>query len=440
MNIVKNNTNEENSVYAFLEELDNISLLLENDKYEGITIMTDYFSENLIVNEFQFAKKFNKILGELISYSQNKEAIIEQLPSQFRFTDEFKKKFLAILPVPESKILEIIREWNKYEINDRTVREIFLMCFPYVYLAMNMKSEELSMNILVMLNMFMYSISYSRFFPKYEYNRDKGQYIIQNILKNKSLGKYNSIYDLMLKTSGDTLRNYKDRLTDRKIYEATWSNIQKKMDYHMKEFHQAYQSVGSIYLTTNKDIISTSDREGNDTTVETSIENNSSLILRISKDVTGYVDNPAYIESSIMKHVLGKIMNIDLNAKRANNIEKKSLVERNVQSMIEEIQKTRDFETVISNILQNFLWVDNTTVRDIETPKFLDKIIYDLSYVGKNKIYINNITKILDKYIDIVLNDRGKSTSNVDNKTLQKYRKTIIYYFALLTQLVVKRS
>jgi len=410
--------------------------------------MTDYFGEHLKINENVFSKEFNKVLGDLISYFNNKDAIIEQLPSQFVFNDEFKKKFINILPISEEDIIKIIREWNKEtseafsgkEINDRTIKEIFVLSFPYVYLALTVKKEELSMNILMMLNMLMYSMAYAQSFPKYNYNKDKGQYIIQNVLKNKGFAKYNSIYELMMKTSGDTRNTYSSKLSDRVIYEATWSNIQQKMKYYIKQFHEAYQTMGNIYLTTNKDLISTSDREGNDATVETNIENNSAIVLKISKDVTDYVNNPSYIENNIMKIVLNKIMGIDVNAKRGTNLDKKSLVERNLYSMIEEIQRTRDFETIISNILQNFLWTDGTTVKHIETPAFIEKIIYDLSYIGKNKIYINNITKILDKYIDLVLEEKGKNTTTVDNKTLQKYRKTIIYYFALLTQVVAKRN
>jgi hypothetical protein len=310
-----------------------------------------------------------------------------------------------------------------------------------MYLALTVKKEELSMNILMMLNMLMYSMAYAQSFPKYNYNRDKGQYVIQNLLKNKGFAKYNSIYDLMMKVSEDTRKTYTNKdLSDRVIYEAIWSNMQTKMKYYMKQFHEAYQTVGSVYLTTNKDIISTSDREGNESTVESNIESDSSVILRLSKEVTNYVSNPAYIENTSIKVALNKIMGIDINSSRGSSLDKKSLVERNVYAMIEEIQKTRDFETIISNILQNFLWTDGNTVNHIETPNFLNKINYDLMYVGKNKIYINNIIRLLDIHINKVLKYKGKTTETIDNKTLQKYRKTIIYYFALLTQIVYKRN
>ena len=430
------------------EELDKFTLLLEDSKYEGITIMTDYFSQHMNINEKNFSREFNAILSDLISYFNNKEAIIEQLPAQFVFNDEFKKRFISILPISEQNILDTINEWNKEtsivqggkEIKGRSIEEQFVLSFPYAYLAFTVKNKELSTNILLMLNMLMYSMAYSISFPKYNYNKDKGQYVIQNILKNKGFAKYNSVYDLMIKLSNDTYNTYASKLSDRTIYEAIWSNIRVKMNYYMKGFHEAYQTIGSLYLTTNKDLASTSDRDGNDATVETNVENDSVVVLKISKDVTDYVNNPSYIEYSIMRNVLSKIMGIDMNAKRGTSIDRKTLVERNLYSMIEEIQKTNDFETIISNILQNFLWTDGNTVKHIETPAFVDKIIYDLSYIGKNKIYINNITKILDKYIDMVLEEKGKNTSNVDNKTLQKYRKTIIYYFAFLTQLVAKRS
>jgi hypothetical protein len=110
MNELKKTTIDHNDMHVIYEELDVLSLLLEDGKYEGVTVMTDYFAENLIVDEAKFSKLFNKLLGDLISHSHNKEAIIDQLPSQFRFNDAFKKKFVNILPVSESEILRIIRE------------------------------------------------------------------------------------------------------------------------------------------------------------------------------------------------------------------------------------------------------------------------------------------------------------------------------------------
>lgn len=448
MNILKEDIIEDVYISRLYEEVEILGAPVEDGKYEGVTVMTDYFSEHLKIDERKFALEFNKLFSKLIAFSNNKESIIEQLPSQFLFNEDFKRKFIRILPVPENDILDIIKEWNKQTAAmfggtataERTIKEIYWLAFPYVYLALTVKSDELSMNILMMLNMLMYSLSYAIFFPKYNYIKDKGEYVIQNILKNKSIAKFNNWYDLMAKTSQDTKNTYVNRVTDRNIYVVTYSNIQQKMKYHMKEFYQAYTSIGNKYLTTSKDIMSTTDREGNDTNVESNIENNSAVVLKISKLVTGYVSNPTYIESDVMKVALSKMMGINTNIRSANTIDKRSLVERNLYSMVEEIQKTRDFETIISNILQNFLWTDGSSVKHIETPMFIEKIMYDLSYIGKNKIYVNNIIGLLDKYIDIVLDQRGKSTTSVDNKTLQRYRKTIIFYFSYLTQKVVKRS
>jgi hypothetical protein len=90
-----------------------------------------------------------------------------------------------------------------------------------MYLALTVKKEELSMNILLMLNMLMYSMAYAQSFPKYNYNQDKGQYVIEKLLKNKGFGKYNSIYELMIKVSEDTKKTFKAKnLSDRVIYEA----------------------------------------------------------------------------------------------------------------------------------------------------------------------------------------------------------------------------
>lgn len=449
MNKLKKSILESSAISEIYEDLDRFMTLLEDSKYEGINIMTDYFGSHLKINENVFSREFNQVLGELIGHFNNKESIIEQLPSQFTFKDDFKTKFIKLLPISEKEIVDIITEWNvetakkfdSKETSDRTIKEMYAISFPYMYLALTVKKEELSMNILMMLNMLMYSMAYAQSFPKFNYNRDKGQYVIQNVLKNKGFGKYNSIYDLMMKVSEDTRKTYVAKeLSDRVIYEAIWSNMQTKMKYYMKQFHEVYQNIGSVYLTTNKDIISTADREGNSSTVETNIESDSAVILRLSKDVSNYISNPSYIENTAIKVALNRIMGIDVNNNRGSSLDKKSLVERNVYAMIEEIQKTNDFEVIISNILQNFLWEDGNTVTNIETPKFRDKIIYDLSYVGKNKIYINNIIRLLDIHINKVLYYKGKSTETIDNKTLQKYRKTIIYYFALLTQTVSKRN
>jgi hypothetical protein len=445
MNKLKKDTSEYIDLIMIYEEFDKIA----EGKYEGVSVMTEYFNDNLRINEIAFAKVFNKTMESLLSYSRNLDAIMEQIPSQFQFGDEFKKKFIRLLPANEDEILNVIKEWNKEtallfsskETKNRTLEDIYLISFPYTYLALTVKDEELSMNILFMLNLLMYTMAYSWTFPKYHPNKDKGQYVIQNLLKNKGYAKYNSIHDLMIKLSRDTRATYAGRVSDRIIYEVSWSNIQTKMKYYTSQFRDFYQSVGSVYLNTNKDILSTSDREGNDTTVETNIENNSSVILRLAKEVTNYISNPTYIEYSLIRMVLNRMLGIDINIKKGNVLEKKSLIERNLYSMIEEIQKTQDFEIILSNVLQNFLWSeDKTSIRDIETPKFLDKIIYDLSYIGKNKIYINNIIETLDKYIDIVLENRGKTTDSIDNKTLQRYRKAIIYYFALLIQFVTKRN
>ena len=79
------------------------------------------------------------------------------------------------------------------------------------------------------------------------------------------------------------------------------------------------------------------------------------------------------------------------------------------------------------------------TVNQIETSNFSMKATYDLSYI-KNNIYINKIIDILDVHIGEVLSDRGKDITTIDNKTKQRYRKALIYYFSILIQLVMKRQ
>lgn len=100
------------NISILLEEFDEIPEVsaLENDKYEGITVMTDYFKEHLKINEVAFANKFNALIGELISYFSNNDALMNQMPSQFSFNKEFKKKFLNLLPVSEEDIRNIIDE------------------------------------------------------------------------------------------------------------------------------------------------------------------------------------------------------------------------------------------------------------------------------------------------------------------------------------------
>ena len=79
---------------------------------------------------------------------------------------------------------------------------MFAVSFPYMYLALTVKKEELAMNILMMLNTLMYSMAYAQSFPKYNYKKDKGQYVIQNLLKNKGFGKYNSIIEYIHSSLG----------------------------------------------------------------------------------------------------------------------------------------------------------------------------------------------------------------------------------------------
>lgn len=420
------------------------------ESYEGINIVIDYFDDKLIIDERSFIKKFNKVMGELLSYFNN-ILIFEQLPSQFIFNDEHKKKFLEILPIPKKAIVDKIVEYTHESkrkfggsvINKRTVEDIFSLTFPYLYLAFRTKDEEFRNNILLMVYTLMYSISYAMFFPKYEYNKDKGEYVIQKVLINKGFAKYESIYDLMTKQAQDTYINYSNRpLSDRVLYEATWSNINAKIKHYLKEYYRAYESVGNKYLSTNKDIVVTTDREGELSAIETNIESDSATINNLTNDVMGYVSNPRYIEDKLLRVVLLKIMNIDTRSVRGN-IEKKTLLERNLIRMIENIQETRDFESIIHNIFSNFLWSDKDSklnVNHIETPMFITKIINDISYIKKSNIYVNKIIEIMDDHIKKILSGNGKKMEDADVKTIQRYRKSIIYYFALLSQLVVKRQ
>jgi hypothetical protein len=225
MNKLKKDTSEYIDLIMIYEEFDKIA----EGKYEGVSVMTEYFNDNLRINEIAFAKVFNKTMESLLSYSRNLDAIMEQIPSQFQFGDEFKKKFIRLLPANEDEILNVIKEWNKEtallfsskETKNRTLEDIYLISFPYTYLALTVKDEELSMNILFMLNLLMYTMAYSWTFPKYHPNKDKGQYVIQNLLKNKGYAKYNSIHDLMIKLSRDTRATYAGRVSDRIIYEVS---------------------------------------------------------------------------------------------------------------------------------------------------------------------------------------------------------------------------
>jgi len=88
MNKLKNTAVDHNIILEMCDELDQFSVLLEAGKYEGITVMMDHFGEHLKVNENRFAQDFNKLLGDLIAFSNNKNAIIEQLPAQFSFQEE----------------------------------------------------------------------------------------------------------------------------------------------------------------------------------------------------------------------------------------------------------------------------------------------------------------------------------------------------------------
>lgn len=441
------------NVYEYLIETYSLGNTKDTflESYEGINVMVDYFRENLHIEENKFRKNFNKLLGELLSYYGNGNSIIHQMPSQFVFNDEHKKRFIEILPLSDDEIFNIIKSWTKETankfggsmINDRTIKEIFSITFPYTYIAFTTKSEELRMNILMMINMLMYSMSYAIFFPKFDFIEDKGEYVIQNVLINKGYAKYENIYDLMTKTSIDTYETFSKRpLTDRVLYEITWSNIQGKMKYYMKQFYQAYQSVGNKYLTTTKDVLTTRDKDGEASIVDSNIENNSAVINRLVKDVVTYIGTPEYIEDKILRATLLKIMGINTRNTRSD-IEKKTLVERNLNDMIIELQKTRDFDLIINNLFANFLWSDDNkklSVNQIETPLFLDKIIYDISYIKKSNIYINKIIEILDIYIGKTLSGRGKDFDKIDNKTRQRYRKSLIYYYALLSQLVMKRN
>jgi hypothetical protein len=101
---------ETSNISEIYQDLERFKSLLESNKYEGINVMTDYFSEHLKVNENIFSRDFNKLLGELIGHFNNKDAIIEQLPSQFTFKDDFKSKFIGILPISEKDIVDIIQE------------------------------------------------------------------------------------------------------------------------------------------------------------------------------------------------------------------------------------------------------------------------------------------------------------------------------------------
>lgn len=448
--------NNKDKYTEMYKEIDNIypsdnaqQTILES--YEGINVMVDYFADNLKIDERKFTKEFNRLLGELLSYYGNGDSIMSQLPAQFIFNDTHKKKFIDILPLSDKELFDIIKKWTQETskkfggtaVNDRTIKEIFSVTYPYLYIAFTTKNEELRMNIFLMVNMLMYSMAYAVFFPNYEFIQDKGEYVIQNVLINKGYAKYENIYDLMIKTSMDTFITFSNRpLTDRVLYEVTWSNIQGKMKYYMKQFFQAYQSVGNKYLTTTKDVLTTRDKDGEASVVDSNIENDSSVINKLVKDVTTYVGTPTYVEDKILRATLLKIMGVDTRTKR-NNIEKKTLVERNLSNMIIELQKTRDFDLVIHNLFANFLWSDdnkNLTVKQIETPFFLDRIIRDISYIKKSNIYIVKIIELLDNYISKVLSGRGKDIEQLDNKTIQRYRKSLIYYFALLSQLVMKRN
>lgn len=421
------------------------------ESYEGINIMVDYFKDNLKINERDFLNKFNKALTELLSYYGNMDSILGRMPAQLIFNEKHKKKFIEILPLPKDDIVNIIKSWTKETsrqfggttINDRTIKEIFSLTFPYLYIAFTTQNEELRNNILFMVNLLMYSMSYATIFPNFDFIKDKGEYVLQNVLVNKGYAKYESIWELIDKTAIDTYETFSKRpLTDRVLYEITWSNIQTKMKYYMKQFYSAYVSVGNKYLTTTKDVLSTKDRDGETSLVDSNIESDSAVINRLVKDVVTYVGTPTYIEDKILTETLSKIMGINTRAQR-QSIEKKTLVERNITNMIIELQKTRDFDLIIHNIFSNFLWSDKTGrtgVNQIETPEFISKIISDISYIKKSNIYIGKIIELLDIYISSVLSGRGKNIADLDNKTIQRYRKSLIYYYALLCQLVMKRN
>jgi hypothetical protein len=110
MDKLKKNLLESSYFSEIYEELNRFAALLENSKYEGINIMTDYFNEHLKINENTFSKEFNKLLGDLIGHFNNKESIIEQLPSQFTFKEDFKSKFIQLLPVDRNDIIDVIQK------------------------------------------------------------------------------------------------------------------------------------------------------------------------------------------------------------------------------------------------------------------------------------------------------------------------------------------
>lgn len=448
MKTIEDLINEEFTDLDLFENMDTLMTLLE--KYEGVAVLMDTFSKKLKINEKTFSVKFNKVLGKLISHFNNQNALINQLPRQFVFNEIHKKEFIDILPMTEKEIYDTIKEWvdesaarmNFSGINDRTIREIFLPTFPYAYLAMTVKDEELALNMLLMINLLMYAINYPIFFPKYNYLEDKAEYVIQHVLRNKGFAKYESVYDLMRKLSIDTLQTFSNReFTDRELYVMVYNNIQDKIKYHLKQFYGAYTSVGNVYLSTTKDVMVTSDRDGKSSTVESNIQNDSAIITSLVRRVVSYVSDPDYIEEAPYRRVMTEIMGINPKV-TITNIDKKTLVERNFTSMVVDIQRGRDFEVVISNILQNFLWSDDKSklnVKHIETPYFLKKVLYDISYI-KNNRFIKNIIDIADVSIDRVLEERGKSVKTIDNKTLQRYRKSIILYFSIITQNIIKRG
>ena len=69
----------------------------------------------------------------------------------------------------------------------------------------------------------MYSMAYATIFPKFDFIKDKGEYVLQNVLVNKGYAKYESIWELIDKTVIDTYETFSKRpLTDRVLYDITW--------------------------------------------------------------------------------------------------------------------------------------------------------------------------------------------------------------------------